>query len=62
MFPYNQKLTTFQTKEDRFLERKGWLLPGRDITHQISNFLQEKVYFIHQKVPKICKKCHKLHK
>ena len=30
MFPYNRKLTTFETKEDRFLERKGWLLPGRD--------------------------------
>ena len=44
MFPYNRKLTTFQTKEDRFLESKGWLLPGRDKTHQKSNFLQEKVF------------------
>ena len=42
MFPYNRKLTTFQTKEDRFLESKGRLLPGRDKTHQKSNFLQEK--------------------
>ena len=42
MFLYNREIMTFQKKKvDRFLESKGWLLPGRDKRHQKSNFLRK---------------------
>ena len=44
MFPYNRKLTTFQTKEDRFLESKGRLLPGRDKTSKIKLFTRNGLF------------------